>query len=124
MDYQRLLGLRSSQPKFGLSSTDPEPVWRLGAAVNRYLTEAIQDGHGVFQYDFTTNLAAYTTPVQFIAGALSQVLGPSLQQQQMLRYPSASLAVVDAAGHDVAWVKAAEVQTILRSYLDARKGGF
>ena len=123
MDYQRLLGLRSSQPKFGLSSTDPEPVWRLGAAANRYLTEQIQDGTGVFQYDFTTDLAAYTTPVQFIAGSLSQVLGPSLQQQQVLRYPSASLAVVDGAGHDVAWVKAAEVLTLIRAYLDARKGG-
>ena len=123
MDYQRLLGMTSSQPKFGLSSADPEPVWRLGAAANRYLTEQIQNGHGVFEYDFTTNLAAYTTPVQFIAGSLSQVLGPSLQQQQVLRYPSASLEIVDGAGHDVAWVKTAEVLTHVRAYLDARKGG-
>jgi len=30
---------------------------------------------------------------------------------------------VDGAGHDVAWVKAAEVLTHIRAYLDARTGG-
>ena len=37
-------------------------------------------------------------------------------------YPSASLQVVNDAGHDVAWVKTAEVLTLVRSYLDALKG--
>lgn len=122
MDYQRMLGAKASQPKFHLSTTDPSPVWRLGAAANRYITEDGQDGHGVFTYDFTTNLAAYTTPVLFIAGSWSEVLGPSLQQEQILRYPSASLEVVDGAGHDVAWVKTAEVLPHVQAYLDARKG--
>jgi pimeloyl-ACP methyl ester carboxylesterase len=65
---------------------------------------------------------AYTTPVLFIAGAWSEVQGPSLQQDQVLRYPSASLQVVEGAGHDVAWVKATEVVTLTRGYLDALKG--
>jgi pimeloyl-ACP methyl ester carboxylesterase len=95
----------------------------LGAAANRYITEDGQDGNGVFKYDFTTHLAAYTTRVLFIAGSLSEVLGPSLQRQQVLRYPSASLQVVDGAGHDVAWVKAAEVLIHIRAYLAARGGG-
>jgi len=123
MDYQRMLGAKGSQPKFHLSTTDPSPVWRLGAAANRYIAEDGQDGNGVFTYDFTTNLAAYATPVLFIAGSWSEVLGPSLQQQQVLRYPSASLEVVDGAGHDVAWVRTAEVLTHVRAYLEARKGG-
>jgi len=62
--------------------------------------------------------------VLFIAGSWSEVLGPSLQQEQMLRYPSASLQVVNGAGHDVAWVKAAEVLTHVRAYLNALKGAF
>ncbi len=123
MDYERMLGARDGQPKFHQSTVDPQPVWRLGAAASKYITEDGQDANGVFDYDFTTNLAAYTTPVLFIAGAWSEVLGPSLQQEQVLRYPSASLQVVDGAGHDVAWVKATEVLTAARAYLDALKGG-
>jgi proline iminopeptidase len=123
MDYARMLGVGNSQPRFHERRVDPLPSWRLGAVASRYIQEDGQDRNGVAIYDFTAHLSAYTTPVLFITGSLSEVLGASLQQQQMLRYPSASLAVVDGAGHDVAWVKTAEVLTYVRAYLDARKGG-
>ncbi|HSL69932.1 MAG TPA: hypothetical protein VK864_06795, partial [Longimicrobiales bacterium] len=123
MAYERAIGQRDGQPKCGQSQTNPEPSWRLGAAASRYLTEGVQDGSGKFNYDFTDNLAAFTRPVLFVAGERSQVLGESLQQQQVQHYPSASLQVVNGAGHDVAWVKAAEVLTHIRTYLNARKGG-
>ncbi len=123
MDYERTLGAQESQPKFHLSTTDPAPGWRMGAAAHKYITEDGQDGDGTFTFDFTTNLAAYTTPVQFIVGGLSEVLGASLQQEQMKHYPSAALEVVSDAGHDVAWVKAPETLTIIRAYLDAQNGG-
>lgn len=123
MDFQRMLGSRGSQPRFHLSTTNPSPVWRLGAAANRYITEDGQNGDGAFVYDFTTHLGAYTTPVLFITGSLSEILGESLQVEQMQRYPSATLQVVDGAGHDVAWVKTPEVLTHIRAYLDARRGG-
>lgn len=123
MDYQRMLGAKDAQPRFHTSRVDPSPVWRMGAAASRYIMEDGQDKEGKFNYDFTTDLAAYTTPVLFIAGALSEVLGPSLQQQQVLRFPSASLEVVNGAGHDVAWIKTAEVLTHIRTYLAARQGG-
>lgn len=122
-DYERMLGARDDQPRFHESRDNPEPWWRLGAAANRYIMEDGQDGNGVFDYDFTTNLAAYTTPVLFIAGAWSEVLGESLQQEQVQRYPWASLQVVDGAGHDVAWIKTPEVLAHVRAYLDARRGG-
>lgn len=123
MDYERMLGAKHSQPRFHESTVDPSPSWRMGAAANRYIAEDGQDGHGKFVYDFTTNLAAYTRPVLFIAGSLSEVLGPPLQQEQVQHYPAASLKVVNGAGHDVAWVKATEVLTHIRAYLDALQGG-
>lgn len=123
MDYERMLGLKDGQPRFHQSTVDPAPGWRLGAAASRYIMEDGQDGNGHFNYDFTTNLAAYTTPVLFVAGSWSEVLGESLQRQQVLHYPAASLQVVNGAGHDVAWVKTAEVLTHVRAYLDARRGG-
>jgi proline iminopeptidase len=122
MDYERMLGFGHGQPRFHIRGDNPEPMWRLGAAASRYLQEDGQDARGVAVYDFTTNLAAFTTPVLFVAGAWSEVLGASLQQEQVLRYPAASLQVVDGAGHDVAWIKTAEVLTHIRAYCSARKG--
>jgi proline iminopeptidase len=123
MDFQRMLGAKSSQPKNHIDTRNPEPSWRHGAAANKYLMKDGQDAKGRFNFDFTTNLSAFRTPVLFIAGALSEVLGESLQRTQVQRYPSASLTVVGGAGHDVAWVKTAEVLTYIRSYLADRRGG-
>ncbi len=123
MDYARAIGMKDAQPKSHQSKDDPELGWRPGAAASRYIMEDGQDGDGVFNYDFTANLAAYTTPVLFIAGAWSEIMGPSLQQDQIHRYPSATLEIVEGAGHDVQWVKAAEVVALTRTYLEARRGG-
>jgi pimeloyl-ACP methyl ester carboxylesterase len=123
MDYERMLGMRDGQPRFHQRVMDPAPSWRLGAAASRYVSEDGQDENGVFNYDFTDKLTSYATPVLFIAGSWSEVLGESLQHDQILRYPTASLEVVAGAGHDVAWVKAPEVLSHIRAYLDARQGG-
>ncbi len=121
LDYERVLGLRDAQPRFHESQTNREPIWRMGAAANRYIQEDGQT-NGVPTYDFTNHLSAFPTPVLFIAGSLSEVLGEPLQKKQVLKYPSASLVVIDGAGHDVAWVKTAEVMTQIRAYLGAREG--
>jgi proline iminopeptidase len=121
MDYELTLGARDAEPRYHTSKDNPAPAWRIGAVANRYLNESGQK-NGAFTYDFTTNLASYATPVLFIAGSLSEVLGPSLQEKQVLHYPSASLKVFEGVGHDVAWIKAAEVLTSIRTYLNARKG--
>ncbi len=114
MDYTLMLAVHDGQSA---------PVWRLGAAAQRYLMEDGQDAHGVFVYDFTTNLFRYTTPVLFLAGSESDVLGASLQQEQVNRYPTASLHVIAGAGHEVAWTHAAEVLTHIRAYLNTQNGG-
>jgi proline iminopeptidase len=123
LDYERAIGLRDHQPESHQSRTDPAPSWRVGAAASRYLMEDGQDASGKFDFDFTTNLGAYTTPVLFVTGSLSEILGASLQQTQVHHFPSATLQVVNGAGHDVAWVKTAEVLSHIRSYLAARRGG-
>lgn len=123
MDYERMLGVKNAQPRSHVrTDVDPEPAWRMGAAANRYITEDGQDDGGKFNYDFTTRLAEYTTPVLFVAGSLSEVLGPALQEQQVLHYPSASLYVVNGAGHDAHWTHTQEVLAQVRAYLDARRG--
>jgi proline iminopeptidase len=123
MDFERMLGLKDSQPRFHQDMEHPAPAWRLGAVANRYVMEDGQDDDGIFVYDFAGNLQAYTTPVLLVAGSLSEVLGPSLQEEQVKRFPHATLQVVEGAGHDVAWVRTAEVLTHIRSYLAERQGG-
>jgi len=123
MDYERMLGLKDSQPRYHQQmDVDPAPFWRLGAAVNKYLEEDGQDENGVAVYDFTDKLSAYTTPVLFITGSLNEVIGEAFQRQQVLKYPSASLVVVENAGHDLEWTHTSEVLTYVREYLDAREG--
>jgi len=120
MDYELMLGVRNSRRWSPVGAPNPAPVWRMGAAANKYILEDGRDSTGRFTYDFTTNLSAYTTSVLFIAGSRSEVLGESLQRQQIGRYPLASLEVVAGAGHDVVWVKSAEVVAHVRQYLGAR----
>ena len=123
LDYQMMVGARDAQPKFHTSRANPEPGWRAGAAANRYIAEDGQDGDGNWTFDFTTNLDAFTTPVLFIAGAWSEVLGESLQQEQVQHFPAASLVVLEGAGHDVAWILSAETAALIRDYLEQREGG-
>jgi proline iminopeptidase len=124
MDYERMLGLKESQPRFHQRmNVDPAPFWRLGAAASRYLKEDGENEEGIAVYDFAANLSAYTTPVLFIAGSLNEVIGEAFQRGQMLRFPSASLVVVNDAGHDLEWTHTAEVLTHVRAYLDTLTGG-
>jgi proline iminopeptidase len=123
MDYDLLLGMRGAQPgNHEQWDVDPEPVWRLGALVNQALQK---DGmkNGVADYDFTTKLSRYTTPVLFMTGALSDVLGASLQTVQMKAYPSAQLIVVDGVGHELQWRQPSTVVGHIRNYINSRKGG-
>lgn len=123
MDYERTLGVKVGQPAFHERRRNPEPFWRLGARANRYLQEDGQDDDGTYTYDFTTNLPAFTPPVLFLAGARSEVLGPSLQQRQVTLYPHGTLAIIPGAGHDVHWTKTPAVLTEIQAYLAAIEGG-
>jgi pimeloyl-ACP methyl ester carboxylesterase len=102
---------------------DPAPFWRLGAAANKYLEEDGKNAAGVAVYDFTDNLSAYATPVLFITGSLNEVIGEAFQQQQVQKYASASLLVVEGAGHDLEWTHTEAVLSYVREYLDMLEGG-
>jgi proline iminopeptidase len=115
-DYLRLLGMKEGQPKFHQDEVHPSPVWRLGAVANRCVMKAgMKDGEPV--YDFTDHLAAYTTPVRFIASSMNEVIGAAFQERQLSFYPSADLVTIQDAGHDMQWTHPAETFAAIRSYL-------
>ncbi len=124
MDYERMLGLKDSQPRYHQRMDEnPAPFWRLGAAASKYLKEDGDSDSGIAVYDFTDQLSAYLTPVLFITGSLNEVIGEEFQRDQMHNYPVASLVVVDNAGHDLEWTHTREVLFHVRAYLDELEGG-
>ena len=83
-----------------------------------------QDSQGRFNFDFTTNLQAFSGRVLLIAGARSEVLGPPLQREQLPLYRQARLEVVAGAGHDVQWTHTAQVVQHMRDFfISAAVGG-
>ncbi len=119
MDYQRCLGIRDSQPRFHQQMDPPAPFWRMGAAANRYIEESGQNDDGDMVYDFTTDLAAFTTEVLFLASGLNEVIGRDFQALQVAAYPKARLEVVEGCGHDFSWVKPAETVERIRRYMES-----
>jgi len=118
MDYQRCLGVRDSQPRYHQQKDPPAPFWRLGAAVNRYLQESGQNDNGDLVYDFTTNLAAFTAEVLFLASGLNEVIGRDFQQRQTAAYSNTRLEIVEGCGHDFAWVKPGETLSHISQYIE------
>jgi proline iminopeptidase len=115
-DYHRMLGLRDSQPKSHKVTVNPAPVWRLGAVASRcVMNTGIKDGKAV--YDFTDHLSAFSTPVLFLAGGESGVLGAALQERQRQVYPASTLVTIPGAGHDVAWVLPGPTLAAIHTYL-------
>jgi pimeloyl-ACP methyl ester carboxylesterase len=115
-DYHRMLGFLDAQPKSHQDAVHPAPIWRLGAVASRcVMNTGLKDGKAV--YDFTDQLAAFTKPVLFIAGANSEVEGPTLQERQRHLYPASALVTIAGAGHDVSWTQTAETLAAIRSYL-------
>jgi pimeloyl-ACP methyl ester carboxylesterase len=79
------------------------------------MNTGLKDGKPV--YDFTDQLAAFTKPVLFVAGADSEVVGPALQERQRQYYPASELVTIAGAGHDVSWTRTAETMAAIRTYL-------
>jgi proline iminopeptidase len=118
LDYQFTIGAWDHQPRNNARrGPGAEVSWRTGAKAARYLQENGQDDQGRFNYDFTTNLQAFTGRVLLIAGGRSEVLGVPLQEEQRPLYRNAVLKVVAGGGHDVHWTHTAEVMEQIRLFL-------
>jgi proline iminopeptidase len=117
-DYQLVVGMRVSQPRFHESAVDPEPIWRLGAVAATCVQKTgMRDGTPT--YDFTDHLGAYSSRVLFIASGQNEVIGAGFQARQRAVYPASDLVVIADAGHDLFWTHPAETLAAIHSYLTA-----
>jgi proline iminopeptidase len=116
-DYLLALGrFGDSEPGFHESTTDREPIWRMGAVASARVTrEGIVDGEPA--WDFTKGLDRFSTKVLFEASEENTVTGVAFQKRQMRFYPSAELAVIAGAGHDHAWTRPEQTLRPVVSYL-------
>lgn len=116
-DYALVQGLfADSQPGYHSSTTNREPLWRLGAvAFTQIQGEGVKNGKAV--WDFTTGLDQFRHPVRFIASERNEVIGVEFQKRQMMAYPDADLAIVAGAGHDFPWTQPEATLRHIQSYL-------
>jgi proline iminopeptidase len=102
-DYMFMLGqLGDAEPGFHKSTTDREPIWRLGAVANAAIQYA-STVDGKPSYDFTRGLDRFKTKVLFEASANNTVTGAAFQREQMRDFVSAELHVIADSGHDFPW---------------------
>ncbi len=119
-DFQRLLGMKQSQPEYYQDmNTDPAPFWRLGAAANQYILEDGMDDKSLMTYNFADkHLPDFTTEVLFVASGNNTVIGREFQERQRHLYPQSRLEVIPGCGHDLQWKKPAECVVAIRTYLN------
>ena len=124
MDLWLTVGDRVNQPRHNQRfAPDPEPYWRFGYVAYRALDDDARDASGRYVFDFTSALSRFRRPVLFLAGARSEILGPTLQVRQASLYPSAEIEVIAGGGHDFAWTHSTETVTAIRRYLGRVTGG-
>jgi len=103
---------KGSNPDRHLSKTDPSPKWRWGGVANYAL---VQVG-GKDGWDWTVNLGQFTNKVLFIRSGLNEDHTPEYFELEMGCYPNTQLITIENVGHDLAWVKAPEYMTVVRTY--------
>ena len=57
-------------------------------------------------------------PILFVAGGCNDWTGEPLQSRHAARFPDASLAVIENAGHDVVWDQPARTTAAIRGFLE------
>lgn len=94
----------------------PLPVWRPGGHVD-LLRQTLLAPRGRFEFDFGEGLDRFERPV-LLVGATCSALGPEFQRRyHQPLFRSASVAVIDGAGHRFPSEKPDETIALLREFL-------
>ena len=117
-DYSLMVSIAEDpHPLYHFNHSDPMPWYRYGAVVSEALPNSRTDANGNPSWDETKNLYLFTNEALFIRGELNEIMNYEFHLEQMSDYPNASLVTINSVGHDLIWVKYAEVETAIRNYL-------
>lgn len=122
LDYQEALGAFNFEAGYNESETDKMPFRRLGKVAKLTLKSEGITATGV-DYDFTDGLEQYTAPVLFIRGSLNETMTDEYMHHfsddffAQLTAAQKPYLTIDDAGHDLVWIKAAEVMAAIDDFL-------
>lgn len=121
--YQLNMYQGSDHPQAGYRCNGGGPAaggtWRYGAAAADSLFQQAVDANGHFTLNLVDGVDTFTNKVLFMAGQCQKVIGVEWQKRQMTFFPSSTLAVIPAAGHEMFAENPEASIAAVRAYLDA-----
>ena len=93
--------------------------WRSGAAAGNAIFQEAVDAEGNFDINLAETVENFTDTVLFMTGECQQLIGAEFQSRQMTLFPSAELAVIPDAGHEMFFENPEESVSVVRAYLNA-----
>jgi proline iminopeptidase len=100
LDYKA--GIREAAdyaPGNKVGNDGPVPFWRVGAVCESAAFDYVRD----HPFDFTVNLASYTTKVLFLYSEKNQAYGASQAEFVSAAYPNVQLARIAGTGHEITY---------------------
>jgi len=98
---------------------DENETWRNGAAVGNAMFQEAVDADGNFDINLAEGVEQFENKVLFMTGKCQQLIGAEFQGRQMKLFPSAELAVIPDAGHEMFFENPEESVAVVRAYLNA-----
>ena len=98
---------------------DENVSWRFGAAVGNAMFQQAVDADGNFDIDLAEGVEQFENTVLFMTGECQQLIGAEFQSRQMQLFPSAELAVIPDAGHEMFFENPEESVAVVRAYMNA-----
>jgi proline iminopeptidase len=93
--------------------------WRFGAAAGNAISQEAVDQDGNFDVNLAEGVENFTDTVLFMTGECQQLIGVDFQNRQMALFPSAELAVIPNAGHEMFFENPEASVEAVRAYLNA-----
>ncbi len=92
--------------------------WRSGAAAGNAIHQEAVDADGNFDINLAEGVENFTDTVLFMTGECQQLIGADFQSRQMTLFPSAKLAVIPDAGHEMFFENPETSVEVVRAYLN------
>lgn len=101
--------LATSVPEYHMATDDPMPFRRLGWQAYRDIFAGFTTERGALAWNFTAGLERYEGDFLYLQSSLNTLMNDAYVAAQVADLPRARVVKVEGAGHDLPWVKAAEV---------------
>ena len=111
-DYLSAMRTSGGAPAEHLDPDNPAPSWRSGSVVNARLLELGEETN----FDWTTNLDAFTQQVLFLRGELNEANDLSDQEKLAAHYPDSEVVTIPGVGHEMIWERPTEYLDHVRTY--------